>query len=137
MEKSSNTVSTEKIIDSLEWILEGDRFGFGDNWKSEDDTECEEELAGYYVRRTIEYLKEHMPRVMTLEEAAAAEVCWLEDRKAKTLKAVGVYQESYIINAYPPGKCADSYDKKKYGKTYRCWTQKPDEQMMIEAEWRK
>lgn len=123
------------IIDSLEWILKDDRFGFGDNWKSEDEPACEEEMAGFYVRRTINYLKEQMPRVLTLEGAALAEVCWLENKKENTLRAVGVFVHNHVVDAYPPGRSASTYDRDKYGKTYRCWSSQPSEQQRKMTPW--
>lgn len=46
------------LIKGLKWILEDDKFGFGQNWDSIDETECEEELAGYYIERAIKKLEE-------------------------------------------------------------------------------
>ena len=47
----------DKVIKGLEWILEGDRFGFGVNWYGDCVPQCEEEQAGYNITRAIELLK--------------------------------------------------------------------------------
>jgi len=49
-------MSKEEIIEGLEWILEDDKFGFGENWKPEDKPKCDEEKAGYIIQRAINYL---------------------------------------------------------------------------------
>lgn len=43
-------------INGLEWILKGDKFSFGDGWPKGSKPECEEENAGYIIRRVLEYL---------------------------------------------------------------------------------
>ena len=48
----------EKVIKGLEWILDGDRFGFGENWYIDSEPKTEEEKAGYYIQRAITLLKE-------------------------------------------------------------------------------
>lgn len=49
----------EKVIEGLEWILEDDRFGFGEGWAKDDTPECEEEQAGYNIVRALESLREY------------------------------------------------------------------------------
>lgn len=46
-------------IEGLEWILEGDKFGFGMNWTVNSEPQCEEEQAGYYIQRAIDALKRY------------------------------------------------------------------------------
>ena len=48
----------EKVIKGLEWIIDGDKFGFGVNWTLESTPQCEEEQAGYIITRAIELLKD-------------------------------------------------------------------------------
>lgn len=43
----------EKVLKGLEWILEDDRFGFGQGLTQ---PESEEEQAGVYIRQAIDYL---------------------------------------------------------------------------------
>lgn len=46
-------------VDGLKWILDGDRFGFGQNWLKNlenDPPQCEEEFAGLYIERAIREL---------------------------------------------------------------------------------
>ena len=58
----------EKVIEGLEWILEGDRFGFGVNWYGDCVPQCEEEQAGLNITRAIELLKEQQHQVWELQE---------------------------------------------------------------------
>ena len=46
----------QKVIEGLEWILDGDRFGFGENWHIGSEPKTEEEQAGYNIQRAIELL---------------------------------------------------------------------------------
>jgi len=41
----------------LEWMLEGDRFGLGENWTVDSEPKSSEEQAGYYIQRAIDALK--------------------------------------------------------------------------------
>ena len=51
------------LINGLKWILEDDKFSFGDNWDKGSRPQTEEENAGYIICRVIEYLmNEHMTR---------------------------------------------------------------------------
>ena len=85
----------------------------------------------------LNQLRERLPRIMTLSEAVAADVCWLEDKKTHTVTAVGLsYEfEHKTVNAFPPGHFATSYEAEKYGKTYRCWTAKPDRESINNTKW--
>ena len=51
-------MNRKKVIKGLEWILDGDRFGFGVNWHIDSEPKSEEEQAGYYIQRAIDLLKE-------------------------------------------------------------------------------
>ena len=55
-------IDREKVRKGLEWILDGDRFGFGENWHIDSEPKTEEEQAGYNIQRAIELLKEQEPR---------------------------------------------------------------------------
>lgn len=48
----------EKVIKGLEWILEDDRFGFGENWTVRSEPKDDYEQAGHNITRAIELLKE-------------------------------------------------------------------------------
>lgn len=49
----------KKTIKGLEWILEGDRFGFGVNWNTDSEPQSEEERVGYNIQNAIVLLKEY------------------------------------------------------------------------------
>ncbi len=56
-------------IEGLEWILAGDKFGFGENWTVDSEPQCEEEQAGYYIQRSIDALKKQELDIMVLKTA--------------------------------------------------------------------
>lgn len=51
-------ISNEDLVEGLKWILEDDKFGFGQNWESIEEPKDCEELAGYYIERAIKKLEE-------------------------------------------------------------------------------
>ena len=81
-----------KVIKGLEWVLEGDRFGFGVNWYEDCVPQTEEEWAGYNITRAIELLKDqdnqihHMGLIIEeyekeLKEQEAVEPSFKQDEK--------------------------------------------------------
>ena len=51
------TWNTRALINGLNWILEGDKFSFGNKWMKGSRPATEEENAGYVICRVIEYLE--------------------------------------------------------------------------------
>lgn len=49
-------------INGLNWILDGDKFGFGNNWVKGSRPETEEENAGYIITRVLEYLHDELEK---------------------------------------------------------------------------
>lgn len=125
-----------QMIDQLKWIMESNPMAFG-HPASEEDIRDEEDLAGFYMHNIIDELESMKPQILSLNDAVDADVCWLEDKKTGSVIPVGVFYESkWTVNAYPPGKCGINYDVAKYGKTYRCWSGCPDEELRKNAEWK-
>lgn len=52
--------NTRALINGLKWILEDDKFSFGENWEPGMKPESEEENAGYIICRVIEHLEKNM-----------------------------------------------------------------------------
>lgn len=71
------------------------------------------------VLHTIDLLKAQEPRVLTLEEAKKADVCWLEQRG----------YEPYVTDD------ADTWNPEIYGKAYRCWSAMPTEEQRKAVKW--
>ena len=59
------------------------------------------------------------PRVMTLEEAKKAEVCWLEQCG---------YEPFATLEA-------STWNPERYGKSYRCWNHMPTEEQRKAVKW--
>lgn len=99
----------EKVVNGLEWILndikENGHYQV-DNYEDE-------------IREALVLLKAHEPRVLTLEEAEKAEVCWLEQRG----------YEPYVTDD------ADTWNPEIYGKAYRCWSAMPTDEQRKAVKW--
>lgn len=76
---------------------------------------CMEQL----LEDTLELLKEQEPRLLKLEEAKKAEICWLEQRG---------YEPFATFDAY-------TWNPETYGKSYRCWNCMPTDEQRKEEEW--
>lgn len=81
-------------------------------------------------------LKAQEPRVMTLEEALGGEECWVE-----YLNGGCGYADCYLSYT---AKGADIYRTMQhdfnvplanYGKTWRCWTSRPTDEMRRQTPW--
>lgn len=93
-------------------------------------------LLKEYEEQKRKWLQSMKPQILSLNDAMNADVCWLENKKTGSLIPVGVFYESkWTVSAYPPGKCGINYDVAKYGKTYRCWSCCPDEELRKNTEW--
>lgn len=77
--------------------------------------ECKADL----MRDALTLLKAQEPRVLTLEEAKKAEVCWLEERG---------YEPFATLEA-------GTWNPEKYGKSYRCWNHMPTEEQRKAVKW--
>lgn len=60
----------EMVVKGLKWILEGDRFGFGENWETGEPMD-EYEKAGKIITDTITLLKEQEEQIERLEHDLA------------------------------------------------------------------
>ena len=65
----------EKVVKGLEWILDGDRFGFGENWHIDSEPKTEEEQARYCIQRAIELLKEQEEGLPPIDDGEKWFVC--------------------------------------------------------------
>jgi hypothetical protein len=82
-------------------------------------------------------LKAQEPRVMTLEEALAADYVYLEIRLHSSLPCdcciLAIDRDGGILPLHK-GFCA-YLDGEEYGETWRCWTSRPDEKRRAETPW--
>lgn len=119
-------VNREKVLKGLECCLV-----FDEDWLYHCDecpyraTEDERKVIDWCChleelrKDALELLKEQEPRVLTLEEAKKAEVCWLEQRG----------YEPYATDD------ADTWNPEIYGKAYRCWSLKPTDEQRKAVKW--
>jgi len=86
----------------------------------------------------LELLKAQQPRVMTLEEANDADVCWAEGRDgwdATPPRRVSLWNR-YEVRLYRfASKEYVSLKPNEYGKTWRCWTARPTDEQREAVEW--
>ena len=87
----------------------------------------------------IEFLKGQTPRVMTLAEACGAEVCWIEMRIRRVVTVCKVRvcdKDDYsAFVAYMLPYTNENISRKKYGKTWRCWTSRPTHAQREATPW--
>lgn len=85
-------------------------------------------------------------RVLTLEEACEAEVCWTETPQTSLAEACRIVMREYT--SFPEGKPAKSFDfyetgetvpwcyhPEEYGVLVRCWLRKPTTKEMANTPW--
>lgn len=86
-------------------------------------------------------LKEQEPRVMLLEEAPKADVCWLEWRKrGRKPVACRVFIRwnnvgDKVAWGYRFFEEPTIYSIRKYGKDWRCWTSRPTDEQRKATPW--
>ena len=95
------------------------------------------------IDMAIEAVKEQEPRVMTLEEVTQHDnqngCVWFEQPTYNAVAAFVMRDDDYteIISPYilgePINHCYMS--NSLYGKTWRCWTSRPDEKRRAETPW--
>lgn len=95
--------------------------------------------GGYYYSKAIEdalsLLKAQEPRVLTLDEALEADVCWLEkkgDDRVWPCK-VGSGEKWAAIWRFDQEPMAVPRDE--YGKLFRCWSARPTEEQRKAETW--
>lgn len=90
---------------------------------------------------TAEYLISHgvtvreMQKPLTVEELQKDTVCWYEEHN-DNIVPVAIGRCTSFIEVYFIG-CDVPIEEKKweYGKTWRCWAEKPTEEERKAAEW--
>lgn len=114
----------EKVIKGLECCTSADY----DNWE-QICAECPynngrphcadlERDALEILKSVKEALKAQEPRVLTLDEAKKADVCWYEKKGLEP-----VLQVTIVFRTFG------------YGKTWRCWSSKPTEEQREAVKW--
>lgn len=86
----------------------------------------------------IALLKAQEPRVMTLEEALGGDECWIEARDGGCGYCDCCADMGDTVLIYRV-KCAKPVitSCRLYGKTWRCWTSRPDEKRREETPWKR
>lgn len=97
---------------------------------------------GIAVNEAIDLLKEQEPRVMTLDEAAAAHEVWAEVWLSVPKKYVIVVTVLYLTDDCKNFELELLGTNKKafmlteaYGHTWRCWTARPTEDQRLAVKW--
>ncbi len=91
------------------------------------------------LNMAIEALKAQEPRVMSLEEALAADYVYLEIKLHASLPCdcciLAIDPDGGIL-PLRKGFCA-YLDGEEYGQTWRCWTQRPSEEQRRAEPWER
>lgn len=91
------------------------------------------------IAKLTNAISETAPRLLTLEEAANAEVCWIEVRSRRGVEPgnVRLYRAddySAFINRLLP-YVNENLPQHEYGEHWRCWSRRPTEKQTREAKW--
>jgi hypothetical protein len=78
------------------------------------------------IQEAVELLKEQEPRVLTLDEADAAEVVWFEARNHIFIEPMLTRRKRLADEAE---------DWFQYGRDWRCWSTRPSDKQREEAPW--
>lgn len=97
----------------------------------------------YKVHHVVDELIAHgvtvreMQKPLTVEELQEDTVCWYEERN-DNIVPVEIVRCTSFIGMYFIGWDVRIEEKKwEYGKTWRCWAEKPTEEERKAAEWEK
>lgn len=112
-----------RVIEELE-IMRGVSFGKGVNRTLND---------------ALALLKGMAPRVLSLEEAMKANVCWIEERHNPVILPcdVTIYtsvEYPAFIHRFTPYS-NENIPRHTYGVTWRCWSAEPGEEQRRMTEW--
>lgn len=86
----------------------------------------------------MKYLAAQEPRVMTLEEVqVSSNPVWLEGGMAGGTWAMMPFMREYSIEFVANGVCTiyPAFAINEYGKTWRCWTSRPDQVTREATPW--
>ena len=106
-------------------------------FKTPDGSSCV--IPANLLQDALALLKAQEPRVMTLEEVNALDwdYCYLEQERLPGNEYRGMLGK-YIMTcvtwpSITAAKISQGVDS--YGKTWRCWTSRPDEKVRAETPW--
>lgn len=137
----------EKVIKELSWIIYN--FPFQKNPKDEADRMCN--TINMYCNDALALLREHEPRVMTLEEVETSKgFVWVEfhsnNENRLSLEYVNVcatehFPDSFVLTTDSGVKWLR--DRGDYNKGiwfginsgWRCWTSRPSPEQMRDTSW--
>ena len=76
-----------------------------------------------------------MAMVMSLEDAAKSDVCWMEDKDMDQVMPCRIrwHYNSYFIKLFVGSP--ERFAEKDYGTEFRCWTQRPTDEQRKAAKW--
>lgn len=92
-----------------------------------------EKIADHLLSHGVTVKEQQKP--MTVEELEPEIVCWYEERNDNPhpVEIGGI--TSFIQLYFIGGDCPLEEKKWEYGKTWRCWAEKPTESERKNAEW--
>ena len=105
-------------------------------------TDCPFYPAGYtgcsakrLLSAALEIMKALEPRVLTLDEALEADVCWLEISGSDRVPPcrIGGFNDFFSILRF--GQAAEVCSKNNYGRLLRCWSARPTDEQRKAAPW--
>lgn len=93
----------------------------------------------YAEAKTLLMINNKVP--LNYEEITGYKYAWLETRNelgvcdVMPVKILQTSSNDFIKVLYPGNEIVQFYDADKYGKTWRCWRERPSESETASAEW--
>lgn len=87
------------------------------------------------MRDALELLKAQVPRLLTLEEALEADVCWAEINGMDRVPPcrIGKNLEGYFLKLFVG--CPEVFQEDEYGREIRCWSARPTDEQLATKPW--
>lgn len=83
----------------------------------------------------VETLREDTPRVLTLAEAAEADVCWLEVEGVERMPPCRIAVEARHVMVRRIGGLQEMGQPDEYGTVFRCWSRRPTMEERKGRKW--
>ena len=85
----------------------------------------------------LSLLKAQIPRVLTLEEAYEADVCWAEVKEIIRIAPVRITKKNgvgaWVCHRFL--SCSESFSETDYGKYFRFWSARPTDEQRKAVKW--
>lgn len=99
-------------------------------------TDAYDNCAMKLSRDVLEMVQAQQPRVLTLDEADEADICWLEVIGVKRIIPcrISVFEVTATVHKLIAN--AEGFVLSEYGEVWRCWSARPSNGQRKAAKWK-